>query len=241
MSSREETLKTVLLVIVISAFALVIGCMNFKTKKLSTGKEQAPQSGDIAKSSAKFTGSALTERRESVAKAVSEKDEIASLNEMALLLAGFVQPDRTKDELVQFLHATGQEPQPFDNGNPYTGAFDIVVTNKKLPGTRYFRAQYRQKPGQEGTYMQSMTFEFRPGPNAMAEAVEAVKQAFAIQEAPFAEREDFVEWKLGGYSLWVYSIDQDDIENSAIHAYSKTDIGVIRVGIQEDISHGHDD
>lgn len=123
------------------------------------------------------------------------------------------------------------------NTNPYTGSMSIIRTKDNLPGTRYIHAQYvTGSNGNEG--LQHLSFEYRPGPNALQRASEAVKSIFGIEGKPVQSKGDFVSYKLTeDYIIWLKRMGEDDLKDDPFNAYTKNDVGTIRVAIELEI-HG---
>ncbi len=194
---------------------------------------------------------AVADRAVSVARSAKMPDELSSrktegdnpdsterernaLLEMAATLARFTQPNITLKDLVDYLESNRQEPLTTRNSNPYTGEMAIVRTQSPLPGTRYFHAQYFN--GEDGeAFVQHMSFEYKPGPSAMADAVAAVQRAFSLG-SPEAEHEGYVQWALkNGYIIWVKKMAPEDLKDDPFNAYTAEDAGTIRVAIEAEV------
>ena len=123
------------------------------------------------------------------------------------------------------------------NSNPYTGTLSIIRTKNNLPGTRYIHAQYfSDSNGNEG--LQHLSFEYRPGPNALKRASLAVKSIFGLEGEPTMSSDDFISYKLSkDYNIWLKKMGASDLKYSPFNAYTKNDIGTIRVAIELEI-HG---
>jgi hypothetical protein len=167
--------------------------------------------------------------------------ERESLQNMARTLYEYSQPQRRFEDLLRDLQQSGQKPFVAKDRNPYTGEMSIVRTKSPFPGTRYFHAQYFSDENGEKV-LQHMSFEFRPGPQAMAMATQAVQQIFPNLGRPGLNREDFKEWKLpSGYTLWIKKMDKEDLDpNNPFNVYTAKDLGTIRVAIEED-PHPHEE
>lgn len=156
----------------------------------------------------------------------------SSLKQMTLTLASFTVQEKPFDELIASLKKDQQEPVQIRDKNPYTGEMIIVRTKSPPPGTRYFHAQYfideHQRP-----FAQHMSFEFRPSPEAMEQAIEMIREAFPDIGIPTEESRNFIQWDLPhGYVVWVKRLDQQDISNNPFNAYTPGDIGSIRIAIE---------
>lgn len=167
--------------------------------------------------------------------------EEESLKQMVLALSKYSQGGATFDDLIHELQATGQSPFIARDKNEYTGEMNIVRTKSPLPGTRYFHAQYfTDEKGER--LLQHMSFEFRPGPKALEAARQAVYSAFPAVGSPTTELEGFMEWKLNdGYTVWIKKMELENLDaHHPFNAYTKNDVGTIRVAIEEDPHAGMD-
>jgi hypothetical protein len=161
--------------------------------------------------------------------------ERGSLQGMARILYTFTRPDSRLKDLVSVLH--DQDPVVAHDANPYTGEMAIVRTRRPLPGTRYFHAQFFSDEKSD-SFVQHMSFEYKPGPEAMSDAVMAVQDAFHLG-APETERDGYVRWNLDeGRILWVKRLEMDELREDPFNAYTPADVGTIRVAIEAEIHGG---
>ena len=58
--------------------------------------------------------------------------------------------------------------------------------------------------------------------------------------APVSASDDWTEWKVDGYSVWIKRLGKDDIANNPFNARTPADIGTCWVAKEMD-PHGHDD
>lgn len=168
--------------------------------------------------------------------------ELRSLNELTETVAATTQPNAAFSSLVERLQRGGQNPHVIRDANPDSGEMLIVRTESPLAGTRYFHAQYFTNESGE-RFAQHISFEFKPGPDAMAEAVAAVERNFSDLSVRTHERSDYVRWKLGDDRVvWVKKLNEEDLNNDPFNAYTKEDVGAVRVAIEQDPhADGHDD
>ncbi len=161
--------------------------------------------------------------------------ELQSLKTMTLLLAQYTQSGKDLNELVGQLQREGHKPYMSKNKNPYTGELTIIRTRSPLPGTRYFHAQYFGD-AQNKANLQHISFEFRGGPNALENAVNTVYSSFPGIGRPIEDDPEFKQWKLGeDYTVWIKRLDLDDVTaDNPFNAYTKADIGTIRMVIEQD-------
>lgn len=170
--------------------------------------------------------------------------EKASLKEMTSILMEFTQNPRSLEDLVRHLQSAGQDPFVARDENSATGEMSVVRTKSPLPGTRYFHAQYfKNESGQR--VAQHMSFEYRPGPNAMSDAIQAVTTALPNLGKPGRQTNDFVSWETKTCTLWIKRMSLEDLRDDPINAYTDDDAGTIRIACEEnphpqgDETHGH--
>jgi hypothetical protein len=167
----------------------------------------------------------------------------ASLKQMTQVLLSYTVSEKKLAELMVALKQDQQEPFQVKDKNPDTGEMIIVRTKSPPPGTRYFHAQYFTDENNQ-SFAQHMSFEFRPSPEAMEQAIQTVQETFSGLGAPMEERRDFIQWELpNGYVVWVKRLDQEDISNNPFNAYTPGDIGSIRIAVElnpeSDAPHSH--
>lgn len=191
-----------------------------------------------AMAQAAATGSSATETTS------QEQEARASLNTMSAILKSAISGQKLEN-LVQQLRKSGQDPIMTRQNNGVTGELTILRTQNPLPGTRYFHAQYFTDENNE-RYVQHMSFEFKPGPHSMSEAVKAAMQNFSLG-APSERRDDFVQWELeDNYVLWIKRKSLRDLQNDPFKANDpKKDLGTVQMALEQNIhdadteGHGH--
>jgi hypothetical protein len=155
-----------------------------------------------------------------------------SLKQMAKILLNYTVEEKKLEDLLATLKKDQQEPFTVHDKNPYTGEMIIIRTKTPPPGTRYFHAQYFIDENSQ-SFAQHMSFEYRPNPEAMEQAIQMVQKTFPGLGAPTDERRDFIQWDLPhGYVVWVKRLDQQDISNNPFNAYTQGDLGSIRVAVE---------
>lgn len=156
----------------------------------------------------------------------------ASLKQMTQVLFDFTVQEKSLSDLMDSLTKGQHEPFQVSDKNPDTGEMIIVRTKSPLPGTRYFHAQYfvdeDNKP-----FAQHISFEYRPSPEAMEQAIAMVQATFPGLGAPMEEGRDFIQWELPhGYVVWVKRLNQQDISSNPFNAYTQGDIGSVRIAVE---------
>lgn len=169
--------------------------------------------------------------------------EEQALAGFAEVLSSFKDSPIDYEPLVEQLNQWQLVPKVAKNSNPYTGEMAIIRTDKTLPGTRYFHAQYFSDENGEN-HLQHMSFEFRPGPAAFNQAIKTVSEKFGLKGKPQYQKNDFASWNTdNGYIIWIKKMGPNDLEGDPFNAYSKDDVGTIRVAVELEIHEGpgHDE
>ena len=168
---------------------------------------------------------------------VKPTNERESLTSLSQSLVEFTKPGRKYQHLVKVIDNWKLGSKVGIDKNDYTGSMTVVRTREALPGTRYLHAQYFTNDAGEQV-LQHLSFEYRPGPHAMGDVVNQVKTLFAVTKKPTMEKADFISWnKDDGYTVWVKQMGEEDIKDDPFNAYTKQDVGTIRVAIELEI-HG---
>lgn len=211
------------------------------TAALSTRSSVDTASGSAGNSAPVATAISNTDNNGAISKNGNAK---ASLQAMSLILMDAARGNKNFDRIVSKLKQTGQNPTVTRDGNPATGDMFIVRTQNPLPGTRYFHAQYFTDEN-KNRFVQHMSFEFKPGPTSMNDAVQTAMQSFSLGQ-PKDRKADFAQWDLDeDYILWIKQKSAADLKDDPFKAYDpKTDIGTVQITIElkihEDEEHsGH--
>ena len=136
---------------------------------------------------------------------------------------------------LQKLH---MQPNLYQDSNPETGTLSVVRTEKPLPGTRYFHAQYfssdKQKP-----FLQHMSFEIPPNKDSLRVAAQAIKDTFGPLPAAHTQTPNMIAWTWKGkYTVWALKLDKDSLVSDAFNAYTAQDEGTVRIAVELDV-HTH--
>jgi hypothetical protein len=164
-----------------------------------------------------------------------ESKALRSLKFQTQILKSFYRAKNPVGPLVEYLEKSGQTPVVTRESNKYTGEMVVIRTNTPPEGTRYFHTQaFTDEHGVQ--FIQHMSFEFRPSPEAMDLATSEISSAFQMGE-PKNSNPDFKEWELpGGYTLWMKRLNEDDIGEmsaDAFNVYGTQDVGAIRIAIEQ--------
>lgn len=170
---------------------------------------------------------------------LQEFDEISEEQKLSLIqnskiMREFAVRQTRSDTLVERLRDLEAKPLVMNDENPYTGSMKVVRTRSPFPGTRYFHAQYFDNEQNE-EYVQHMSFEFRPGDQSFEAVKKSIKTAFKLGE-PLEDKENFISWRQGeDYVVWIKKMDLKDMKDDPFNAYSKEDVGTIRVAKELEI------
>jgi hypothetical protein len=203
-------------------------------------QEQRPKPNQVvATTTPAITPPSIVVAKPQADSAPKTKEE-ASLDHFIGSFVEYTQRSRDPKKLVRDLQLAGLKPVVTQNFNPDTGKMLIIRTGEALPGTRYFHAQFFEDENKQ-PYLQHMSFEFRPGPDAMDKAVKAVEAQFAGLGKPSIKNDGYVQWQIkNDYIVWVKRMSAEDLKNDPFNAYTKADAGTVRLVVDEEI-HGHDD
>lgn len=168
---------------------------------------------------------------------VAQNKDEESLGIMSVLMKESLSLERESQDLVRELDKLQLAPEHSVDANPYTGDMAIIRTKKNLPGTRYFHAQYfKDESGRE--FLQHMSFEFKGGPGAFERAKAAAHTMINLGK-PVKVTKDFIQWNISeDRELWIKVMSEKDLLNDPYNAYTKEDVGTIRLAIEKKI---HDD
>lgn len=137
-------------------------------------------------------------------------------------------------ELINELKNKQMKPYLMQDTNPDTGTMNVVRTKSTLPGTRYFHAQvFKDDQGRD--FIQHVSFEFKPGPNSFDAVKAALIKEAGITSAPVIEKDGFVAWSVGPYSVWAKVQTEEDFKDDPINAHDKNDVGTIRAAFELEI------
>ncbi len=168
-------------------------------------------------------------------KTTSQPLHLQSLRSMVQLLKKASSANANLKGLYQELQRTKQKPEISRSKNPYTGELVMIRTKSPLPGTRYLHGQYfAQASGAH--FVQHLSFEFKPGPQAMSEVKTMLLQEFSELQKPVRESDNMIVYRLNdSYNVWLKKLSRKDLENSPFNAYGPEDIGTILVALELEV------
>ena len=158
-----------------------------------------------------------------------------SLLDLAEITSSFANREVDVDALKDTLTKRGLEVVSTVDSNPYTGSLTVIRTNNSLPGTRYFHAQVFTDENNK-SFVQHMSYEYRPSENAFAEAVAAAKKTFGLTKVADVRKDGFYSWNTDdGYIIWIKRMEKEDLKNDPFNAYTDADIGTVRTAKELEI------
>lgn len=151
------------------------------------------------------------------------------------IMSEFATQNLDEENLKESLISKGLELVVAKDENKFTGTMTIIRTENSLPGTRYFHSQIFY--GDDGKpFIQHMSFEYRAGKLAFAEAVAAAKKQFGLTHKPSVQKDGFYSWNTSdGYVVWVKRMTAEDQKNDPYNAYSANDVGTIKIAKELEI------
>lgn len=173
----------------------------------------------------------------------NRRPEIRSLHIMTNLLAHALQPGFSLEDVVRTLRTNNQDPKVTTDNNGVTGDMTVIRTGNPYSGLRYFHAQYFSN-GDGSQFVQHMSFEFRPGAQAMSEAIESIKKNFPGLGKPLYSEVNTVRWALpDGYMIEATRLDAEDIrQDDPYNTYDAADVGTIWIALQlDETEHDNED
>lgn len=172
-----------------------------------------------------------------------QNEEEASLLEMGRMMAATFLVPNSHTKLIEYYESKGLKPDVARDSNPYTGTMITVRTEKNLPGTRYPHTQYFTNENNVA-FQQHYSIEFRPGPNAFKRAQKMIEKLYGVKNGKPSPNGRFMNYKLGnGQIVWVQKMQEADLKGNPFNAYEATDVGTIRMAIEQEIhpeEDGHD-
>lgn len=165
--------------------------------------------------------------------AANTAESAAGSRILARKLFEFSRRQSSLEQLVMYLKSTSQEPEIARDHNSATGEMTIVRSLHPLPGTRYLHVQYFANEDGSQRFLQHLSFEVPPGPQALEEASRALEAAIPGLGQPIVRNDVLVEWDLGdGYVVWAKKLGARDLSDNPWNAYTSADLGSVRVAIE---------
>ncbi len=165
---------------------------------------------------------------------VPENKEEESLHRINQQLAKVFEHKDRPSELISFFEQQQLSPEMMEDSNEYTGTMLMIRTKKGLPGTRYYHAQY-MGDNKDNTLLQHMSYEFKPGPNSMARAIQSAESTYQLSNKKIHRDGDFITYDIGTEGTHELSIEKanwESLKNDPFNAHSKEDVGTVITRIE---------
>lgn len=169
------------------------------------------------------------------------KTELVSVEKFFNLAFRFAASEQKPDALLKALEQEKLSPVAAEDANEDTGKMTIVRTDKALEGTRYFHAQFFEDE-KKRTYLQHLSFEIRPSPDCVEQAVAMIEKRLGLKAQPLqAPSNDYALYKApSDYIIWVKRLQEEDLDSDHFNPRDPvTDVGACRAAIEKDI-HAHE-
>lgn len=163
-----------------------------------------------------------------------DEQEESLLEMNRYMAAAFMVPD-SHEKLLEMYREKGLTPDYSQSSNPHTGKMVTIRTQNTLPGVRYPHSQLFSNDRNE-MEMQHTSIEYRPGPQAFERVNEMVQELYQVKGGESSKDGNFIKYKLGkGQVLWVQKMAAKDLKDSPFNAYEESDVGTIRMAIEQEI------
>ena len=139
------------------------------------------------------------------------------------------------NKLVRHLRTQGLDPLIAKDSNPSTGQMLNIRTSEALEGTKHFHAVYVEDESRnKDPFPQHLSFETRATADCMAKAEQLLKKVYGAQLGEPVRRrgDEWVEWKVGDYSVWIHRLGLDDIRHDPFNARTLEDLGNCKAAIE---------
>lgn len=161
------------------------------------------------------------------------KEEI-SLHQFNEQLAVIYENKDDPDQLIEYFKSESLAPEMSVESNEYTGTMKMIRTAKSLPGTRYYHAQY-MGDDPDNTFLQHISFEFKPGDNSMQRAIESAESSYALSNKRIFRNGDFITYDIGDEGTHELSIEKasyESLKDDPFNAYTQKDDGTVITRIE---------
>lgn len=201
-------------------------------------KKEITKNSNVTKVKTKEVKSQSVEKKNTDLKNSSKtiiRKKKQSLNALSDVMGQFTSDEFEMNNLTDRLTDLGLDLTVATDESISTGKMHTIRTKNTIPGTRYFHAQVFYDEN-DAPFVQHMSFEYEKSESAFAEAVEMAKIRFGLKKAPDYQLEGFASWKTeNGYVIWVKKLEASDLKDNPYNAYTKEDIGTVKVAIEIEI------
>lgn len=233
-----------LILFALGAFFMLQG----KKHSISTEEGHQHDSRTLSRSSGKVGNSSklvVTEKKSFLVKEdqrgqvqqIELSKEQESLVRLTKIFERFAGTQRNENEFVKELVSLGLKPIVARDRQDLIEDLTIIRPENTLPGVRYIHGQF---DGDETQELQHVSFEIKKGPRAFEQGMNLVRESMGLGERLKDTDPKMAIFKMDGYVVWLKEMTWEDMMHDPFNAYTKADVGNIRVAIERDI-HDHMD
>ena len=170
-----------------------------------------------------------------------QNKEEESLHQFNEQLAVIYENKNDPDQLIEYFKSEELAPEMSVESNEYTGTMKMIRTGKSLPGTRYYHAQY-MGDDPDNTFLQHISFEYKPGDNSMQRAIESAESSFDLSNKKIHRNGDFITYDIGEEGTHELSIEKasyESLKDDPYNAYTESDDGTVITRIEMKVHDSH--
>ncbi|NCN39971.1 hypothetical protein GW916_01850 [bacterium] len=164
-------------------------------------------------------------------------EDEASVVQLAQIFKSYAGTQRNEKDFITDLLSLGLKPVVARDRQEVIEDLTIIRPENTLPGVRYIHGQF---DGDETQELQHISFEIKKGPNALEQGKKLVSESMGLGEPVKNVDPKMVLYKMDGYVVWLKELSWEDMMGDPFNAYSKEDVGNVRIAIERDI-HDHSD
>lgn len=204
-----------------------------QSKKKSTSKVKVPFQNEEETHSNEEESSNLS---------ATQKKYLKSLNSLNSGFAKAFKYRKEPNELIHFLEEQGLSPKINKKSNSFLGVTWEIRTNKSLPGTRYYNAQY-DGDDEDHLFLKYLSYEYAPGEKSFEQVIKSLENSYSIKNkdiiSPGENVHLFIERDHVPYTITIKKMNLYDINNDPTYPHTEDDIGTISVRLQLNMEDEH--
>lgn len=121
------------------------------------------------------------------------------------------------------------------DSNKHTGNMYILKSTKPIAGMRYFHNQIFEEEN-ENKFIQHLSFEYKKGKSSFQEVITLVHQAYKDDLKLEILNENYALWRRADNRIiTIKRLNLSDIKSDIINPHDTSDIGTIRLTIEQEI------
>jgi len=176
---------------------------------------------------------------------VSEQREVylSSLKQLNESLVKVFEFRKEPKEMINFLEDAGLKAIVDKKNSPYLGTTWVVHSDKSLPGTRYYHAEYDGDDA-DHLFLRYLSYEYAPGDRSFAQVIKSIESSYPVKDKKTIIADGLIHYEMEKdgipYTLGVKKLNAEDLLNDPIYPHDENDIGAISVKLQLNIEDEHD-